>query len=99
MNAFQKAIDDIFKAQDFLETCYAGDTAYDCICTSQPSSEIFSEAGLVMDIAFSLRIKLPCYIKLNDEIIFRDTKYKVIRILTDSANTSVTIDLQDLSKP
>ena len=99
MTIFKTAIDDIFKHRDFLEKCYADGVAYDVICTSQPTSEIFSEAGLVMDIAFSLRIKLPCVIKLNDEVIFRDTPYKVIRILTDSANASVTVDLQDISKP
>lgn len=99
MTIFKTAIDDIFKHRDFIETCYADGVDYDVICTSQPNQEIFTEAGLVEDIAFSLRIKLPCYIKLNDEVIFRDTPYKVIRILTDSAGASVTVDLQDVSKP
>ena len=99
MTIFHTAIRDIFAHKDFIEKCSSGGVSYDCICTSQPNEEIFSDAGLVEDITFSLRIMLPCYIKLNDEVIFRDTTYKVIRILTDSANASVTIDLQDLSKP
>lgn len=75
-----------------------GETVYECICTSLPNSEVFSDAGLVMDIAFSLMVKLPCRVALNDIVVFRDKQYKVIRVLTDSANASVTIDLQDISK-
>ena len=98
MNAFHKAVNDIFKCRDFIETCIIGETAYECIATSQPAEEIFSDAGLVMEIAFSLRVKLPCRVALNDKVIFREKTYKAIRILTDSANASLTIDLQDLSK-
>jgi len=99
MTIFTHAISDIFKHRDFIEMCFCDGVSYECICTSQPNQEIFTEAGLVEDIAFSLRIQLPCFLKLNDEVIFREKQYKVIRILTDSANASVTVDLQDLSKP
>ena len=98
MNAFVRAVNDIFKCRDFIETCIINECAYECICTAQPNEEVFSEAGLVQDIAFSLRIKLPCRVALGDKIIFREKTYKAIRVLIDSANASVTIDLQDLSK-
>ena len=100
MSIFDRAINDIFKCADFLESCVIGDTVYDCICSALEEGAIYSEAGLVEDENFTLDIKLPVVKipKKGDAVIFRDEKYKVSLVTTDSANASIKVHLRSTSQ-
>lgn len=101
MTIFTKAIDDIFACKDFLEQCTINQNVYDCICSSLEDSITFGDVGAIDDVNFTLSIKLSVLHKMpkqGDKVAFRCQKYKVSSVALDSANASITLHLQSLSK-
>ncbi len=100
MSIFTTAISDIFSCNDFLETCIIADEAYRCICSPVNDNIIYSEAGLVDDVDFTLDIKLPLerVPTKGDLVRFRCKQYKVSNVTYDSAFANIKVFLQGLSK-
>lgn len=100
MSIFDRAINDIFKSTDFLETCIIDGIQYECICSALEDGIVYSEAGLVNDVNFTLDIKLPLQKmpKKGAYVKFRCANYKVSFITTDSANASIKVHLISTSQ-
>ena len=100
MNLFQQAINDIFKDENFLEHCFIGDDVFQCIVTSLDNGNDYTDAGLASDENFALSIKLPVQRmpKIGEKVRFREKSYKVLHVDIDSANTSIYVYLESLSK-
>ena len=100
MNAFQQAISDIFKDENFLESFTYNDVTVPCVCSPIIDGLVYSEAGLEKEADFTLDVQLPLSIelKVNDKLTFRGKTYKISLLTTDSANTSLKIHLLDLSQ-
>lgn len=100
MNAFHKAINDIFKDKNFLEDCFIDGMLYKCICSSVEDGVIYGDAGLVDDVGFTLSLKLPLarFPQTGQKVVFRDATYKISNVVYDSAHASITLNLQSLSK-
>lgn len=101
MNPFEKLMKDIFSNKDFLEECKIENRSYSCICSAYQTGGVsYTDAGMESEQNFSLDIKLPIdrYPKINDKLTFREKKYKISNITTDSANQSIKIYLIALSK-
>lgn len=100
MNEFEIGMQDIFKDPNFREYCTINGEMYDCICSRIEDGVVYGEAGLVSEANFTLSIKLPIarMPKNGDGCIFRNVKYKIEHIDVDSANTSITVYLQSMSK-
>ena len=101
MNAFQKAVNNIFKCKDFLETCIIDGETYNCIASKVNSDNAYTSAGLVDETDFTLNIELPLHkpIKSEDKVMFRGKQYRVGLVEVDCAPAAVRIHLRDLSKP
>lgn len=101
MNAFQRAVGDIFMNVDFLETCFIEGVKYDCIASQVSSDNSYTSAGLVDEANFTLNLKLPLHkpIKPEDKVRFRGKDWRVGFVEVDSAPAAVRIHLRDLSKP
>ncbi|MBO5856900.1 MAG: hypothetical protein J6Q87_01480 [Clostridia bacterium] len=101
MNVFEKMMNDIFSAEDFLETCTIGNLTYKCIVSSVADGVIYAETGLESNEMFTLDVKLPMF-KLpekNDKVKFRGKTWKIAdNAIVDSANTSVKFTIIALSK-
>lgn len=97
---FQIAVDDIFKDKNFLETCIIGDDVFSCIASQLEEEGTYTEAGLMSDVNFSLSLKLPLQRipKEGEKVVFRDERYKVSHVETDSANASVHVYLSSMSQ-
>lgn len=100
MTEFTKAINEIFKDYNFLEVCYINAEPYDCICTSVEDGVYYGDTGLVDETSFQLSLKLPLprMPKKGDLVKFREIDYKVSSTEIDSANASISLRLQALSK-
>ncbi len=100
MKAFQKAINDIFKDKNFLEDCFIDGMLYKCICSSIEDGVVYGDAGLIDDVGFTLSLNLPLQHipKIGQKVKFRDSSYKISNVVYDSANTSIALNLQSLSK-
>jgi hypothetical protein len=100
MSIFNDFMNDIFSNEDFLEECIIEDKIYKCIASALTGGIAFTEAGLESDVNFTLDICLPVKnmpVK-NQKVIFRNKKYKISYIDTDSANASIKLYLISLSK-
>ena len=99
-NEFFSAMQDIFHDPNFRDYCLINGEIFNCICQSTENGVIYSEAGLVNDVNFTLSIQLPIsrMPKNGDICIFKDVKYKVDHVDVDSAHTSITVYLQSQSK-
>ena len=100
MTIFETAINDIFNHKDFLEDCFIAGTAYKCICSTMQDGIVSSEEGLVDDVGFTIDLKLPIdrMPARGDKVRFRNENFKVLNVTYDSANASVKIHLQGVSK-
>lgn len=99
-NIFQKAVADIFNCKDFLEPVMIDGQMYQCIASALSNENIYSNAGLIDEVDFSLSIQLPLprQIKPEGKVTFRGKEYRVSRTEIDSAPASVRIHLRDLSR-
>ena len=100
MSIFDRAIKDIFSSKDFLEDCIIGSTSYKCICSAIEDSVVYGDIGSVDDVNFTLSLELPLskVPTRGDKVIFRGATYKVSNVTYDSANASISIHLQSVSK-
>lgn len=101
MNPFNKLIENIFSNEAFLEDVIINSENLKCICSSIDDQNVsFSDAGLIDNVSFALDVKLPVRkpIKEGDKVKFRNVTYKVATVETDSANTSLKITLQSVTK-
>lgn len=97
MSTFEQAINDIFSAPDFLETCLIGETYYLCIASAIPADSVFSEFGFAEGISFSLSVKVADVAsrpKKNTLITYDGTQYRVAETTLDSAGLTWTIYLK-----
>lgn len=100
-NVFQKAVADIFNCKDFLEPVVIDGQMYHCIASAVNNENVYSNAGLIDEVDFSLSIQLPLprQIKPDGKVSFRGVEYRVSRTEIDSAPASIRIYLRDLSRP
>ena len=100
MGIFDRAITDIFGCGDFLEDCLIGECCYKCICSPIDDSVVYGDIGAVDDVNFTLSIRLPVEKtpSRGQKVKFRDKTYKVSDVSYDSANTSISLHLQSVSK-
>lgn len=86
MNAFQRAVNDIFNCEDFLESCIIDGVKYYCICSKMSDQNEYTDAGLVFDVDFTLDLKLPLPkpVKNDAKVQFRGKQYRVSRVEVDS---------------
>lgn len=100
MGIFDRAITDIFGCGDFLEDCLIGDCCYKCICSPIDDSVVYGDIGAVDDVNFTLSIRLPVgkTPSRGQRVRFRNALYKVSDVTYDSANTSIALHLQSVSK-
>lgn len=101
MTIFSKAIDDIWNAKDFIEKCTVNQDVYDCICSAIEDGVTYGDVGMIDDVAFTLSIKLSDLHRMptrNDKVTFRNIRYKISNVTLDSANASISLHLQSMSK-
>ena len=100
MTIFNRAIADIFSHEDFLEDCLIGGIAYKCICSPIDNEVVYGDIGALDEVNFTLDLKLPLdrMPKQGDKVRFRDSNYKISNVTYDSANASIALHLQSLSK-
>lgn len=100
-DTFKDMIADLFNTPDFVEWCYIEGRKYKCICSSIGNGIMFTEAGMVDEVNFTLDLELATLDRMpqeNDKIIFREKQYKISHIDIDSANTSIKIYMISNSK-
>lgn len=100
MTIFHSAINDIFNSTDFLEECLIDNVMYVCIQSAIADSVVYGEIGAVDDVDFTLDIKLPLA-KMptrGQKVKFRGLLYKISNVTYDSANASIKLHLQSISK-
>ena len=100
MTIFKTAINDIFESTDFLEECFIEDVMYPCIQSAVRDNVVYGDIGSVEDVDFTLDIKLPLY-KMpsrGNKVKFRGMFYKISNVTYDSADASIKLHLQSMSK-
>lgn len=104
MNPFERLINDIFKAKDFVEyvrIIESGSTQIynvPCVQSSIVNEAEYTAYGLDEGINFYLMFKLSVYQpKKNDRVFYNDKWYKVDNFTIDSANRSVSVYVKALS--
>ena len=100
-DSFKDMIAELFNQPDFIEYCYIEGRQYKCICSSIGGGVMFTEAGLVDEVNFTLDLELATLDRMphqNDKIVFRNKQYKISHIETDSANTTIKIYMISNSK-
>lgn len=101
MSIFDKAINDIFAHQDFIEQATINGEVIDVVCSKMADAGIsYVETGAEFPVSFTLDVVLPCRTlpRINDKVVFRGGHYKVADLQIDSANTSLKIYLIDTSR-
>lgn len=99
--SFKQMIAELYNNPDFVEYCYVEGRKYKCICSSIGNGVMFTEAGMVDEVNFTLDLELATLDRMpqqNDKIVFRDKTYKISHIETDSANTTIKIFMISNSK-
>lgn len=100
MSIFNDFMNDIFSNEDFLEECIIDGKTYKCIASALTGGITFTEVGQESDENFTLDICLPVE-KMpveNQKVLFRNKKYKISYVETDSAFASIKLYLVALSK-
>lgn len=100
-DTFREMISQIFNEPDFVQFCYIEGRETKCICSSINDGMVFTEAGMVDEVNFTLDIEIATLDRLpkqNDKVVFRQQTYKISHIETDSANCSLKLYLIALSK-
>lgn len=101
MNTFEQMIHQLYQNEDFTTVCWVDGRKYKCICSSIGNGIMFTDAGMVDEVNFTLDLQLATLDRVpkqNDKIVFRDKQYKVSHIETDSANTTIKIYMISNSK-
>lgn len=101
LDAFKEMIAELYQEEDFYQYCYVEGRKYKCFCSSVGDGTMFTEAGLVDEVNFTLDLQLRTLDRMpakNDKVQFRDKFYKISHIDTDSANTTIKLYLISTSK-
>lgn len=100
-DTFKNAIHEIFQAKEFLEVCYINGFETTCICSPIGNNFVYTEAGLVDGVNFSLDLQIATLQSTpheGDKVQFRGKFYKIASTEIDSANASMKIYLISQSK-
>lgn len=100
-DVFKQMISQLYNNPDFIEPCWVEGRQYKCICSSIGDGTLFTDAGMVDEVNFTLDLQLATLDRVpkqNDKIVFREKTYKVSHIETDSANTTIKIYMISNSK-
>lgn len=100
-DTFKNAIRQIFQQSAFTEVCYINRFETTCICSPIGNNFVYTEAGLVDGVNFSLDLQLATLQATpheGDKVQFRGKFYKIASMETDSANASMKIFLISTSK-
>lgn len=100
LTVWQKMMNDIFSNKDFIESFMIDNEIYSCVVSPITDNLEYSDGGLVNTENFTLDLKLPVFKipKKNDKLIFRDQKYKIDNVVTDSAFSSIKLYIVAMSK-
>lgn len=100
-DTFKDTIADLFNNPDFVQYCYIEGFKTKCFCSSVGNNIMFTEAGMVDEVNFTLDVQIAKLDRLpqqNDKVIFRNNEYKISHTQTDSADASMKLYLISLSK-
>lgn len=99
-NIFQKAVEDLFKIDDFLDEVVIEGEVMSCFITRKEDQCIYTENGLeeVAPFEICLKLPLPRMPRQGDKVLYQGCTYKISSVETDSANASVTLHLTTMSK-
>ena len=100
-NTFKDLVKQIFNIQAFTQTVYINGFETKCIQSNVSNDILYTEAGRVDDVNFSLDLQVDSLDKIpkeGDKVIYRDETYKIAYTLFDSANASMKIFLVSTSK-
>ena len=100
-STFSDMIKEIFRQSAFVQQCYINGFETTCICSPIGNNFVYTEAGLVDGVNFSLDLQLATLQATpheGDKVQFRGKFYKIASMETDSANASMKIFLISTSK-
>lgn len=100
-STFKDLVSQIFSNQAFTEDCYINGFKEKCIQSSISNDIVYTEAGLVDNVGFTLDLEIATLHRIpeeNDKVQYRGKFYKVASTETDSANASMKLYLISLSK-
>ena len=100
-DCFKDMVKEIFQNSEFTEVCYINGFETTCICSPVGNNILYTEAGLVDGVNFSLDLQVATLHQLpqeGDKVMFRDKLYKVASTEMDSASASMKLYLIALSK-
>lgn len=99
MNSFQRAVEDIFKIEDFIQYFEDQDNnQIVCISYHIDTNEEYSMYGYQGGVGFYITCKTSDYLpKRGNKITFRGTQYKIQSFITDEHALTYNIYLKSIS--
>ena len=100
-NTFKDMVAEIFSDQAFTEDVYINGFRQTCIQSSVSNDIVYTEAGLVDGVNFTLDLQLAKVHRIpeeGDKVEYRGKVYKIASTETDSANASMKLFLISTSK-
>lgn len=100
-STFKDMVAEIFSNQAFTEDCYINGFKEKCIQSSINNNVIYTEAGLVDGVNFTLDLQIATLHRMpeeGDKVEYRSKFYKIASTETDSANASMKLYLISTSK-
>lgn len=98
---FKDMMQEIFSNNQFTEICYINGFETTCICSPIGNDVLFTEAGMIDGVNFSLDLQIATLHQIpqeGDKVIFRGKTYKIASTQLDSACASMKIYLISTSK-
>ena len=99
--SFKQMIAELYNNPDFIEYCYIEGRKYKCLCSSMGNNIMFTEAGMVDEVNFTIDLELATLDRIphqGDKVVFRNKTYKIASTETDSADASLKLYLISTSK-
>lgn len=100
-NVFKQMISEIFQNEDFISFCYINGFKQTCIQSSISNNILYTEAGLVDGVNFSLDLQIAKLHRIpqeGDRVEYNGKFYKIASTETDSVSGSMKLYLISTSK-